>query len=90
AKNYRANVKKLVITRQVEIPLERVNVEVTTENDAYGIVTDIGDTAIKYSEITLKAEAKEGYIFAGWYDGSEESALCRCFFPFTEDEGDTV
>ncbi len=29
-------------------------------------------------------------IVAGWYDGSEESALCRCFFPFAEDEGDTV
>ncbi len=71
ANGYRANVKSLKIVRQVEIPLEYVNVEVATENDAYGIVTDIGDTVIKYSEVTLKAEPKEGFIFSGWYDGDE-------------------
>jgi len=67
---YRANIKSLKITRQVAIPLEYVNVEAITENDAYGIVSDIGDRAIKQSNITLTATAKDGYIFDGWYNGS--------------------
>ena len=68
AANYRANIKSLRIIRRTEIPLEYVNAEAVAENDAYGIVTGVGDTAVKYSTLTLNAEPKQGYIFDGWYD----------------------
>lgn len=59
----------LLVTK-VETDTPQINISAISENTEMGTVTGDGEYDIN-SDVTLTAQANDGYAFTGWYEGSE-------------------